>query len=342
MAFVSPRGRWLAALLFMSVSSTAQDIDPLWPTDIRRQTFGYGARAQTDIPWSRIVQGCARRDCIVAIDEPTMRPWGMGFPYRDEELVMGVQVGNSSRAYPLRILNYHEVVNDRIESIPIVVTYCPLCGSGLVFRRDWQGSVTTFGVSGLLYESDLVLYDRRTNSLWTQANGRAFAGPARGQVLVAMSSALTTLGEWRAQHPETLVLQPPGGQAQRYAELSPYGDYDRSRRLLFAVSKRSRALHPKEVTVGFELDQGVAVTDRLLRREQCIRVPSSRGLIDIVRQEDGQVKIANRPDAPVARRMFWFAWYAFNPATSLFDVESRVEACPDPRRASAPERGSGL
>ena len=216
----------------------AQDIDPRWSIDIRRETFGYGARARTDIPWSRIVQGCARRDCIVAIDAPTMVTWGTGYSYRDDELIMGVRVADSARAYPLRILNYHEIVNDWIESIPIAITYCPLCGSGLVFRRDLQDGVTTFGVSGLLYESDLVLYDRRSESLWTQANGRAFAGPARGQVLVEMSSALTTLGEWRAQYPATLVLQPPGSQAQRYARLSPYGDYDQSRNLLFPVSKR--------------------------------------------------------------------------------------------------------
>lgn len=290
-----------------------------WPVDIRRDTFEYSDRSPTEVPWRRIVQGCGRRDCIPSIDQPVFARDGAYGALDGEELVMGIRGEAATRAYPVRILNYHEVVNDWLGDVPIVITYCPLCGSGLAFRRDLPSGVTTFGVSGLLHESDLILYDRASQSLWQQATGRAFAGPRRGDALVEIEMTLTTWSEWRAAHPETVVLQAPDPDHPRYRTATPYGDYDRSGRLMFPVSRRNRALPTKAVVFGFPLGAGVAVSETLLRERRCVRFEHAGATAQIRRHDDGAVTLEGPEPAVIARRMFWFAWFTFNPETLLLD-----------------------
>jgi hypothetical protein len=118
--------------------------------------------------------------------------------------------GGETRAYPLRILDWHEVVNDDFGG-PLLVTYCPLCGSAVVGIREVRGEETTFGVSGKLWRNDLVLYDEATDSLWSQLLATAIQGPATGEALELVPSSLVTWGEWRESHPDTRVLLPPPG-----------------------------------------------------------------------------------------------------------------------------------
>jgi hypothetical protein len=122
--------------------------------------------------------------------------------------VIGVERDGRARAYPLRILDWHEVVNDGFAG-PLLVTYCPLCGSGVTAERRVAGQPTIFGVSGRLWRNDLVLYDRRTESLWSQLLAAAIRGPRAGEQLTLVPSSLTTWGEWRESHPDTQVLLPP-------------------------------------------------------------------------------------------------------------------------------------
>ncbi len=128
----------------------------------------------------------------------------------DEAPVVGVERDGEARAYPLRILDWHEVVND-VFGGPLLVTYCPLCGSAVVAVREVRGEETTFGVSGKLWRNDLVLYDDATGSLWSQLLATAIQGPATGETLELLPSSLSTWGEWRESHPDTLVLLPPPG-----------------------------------------------------------------------------------------------------------------------------------
>lgn len=175
----------------------------------------------------------AGRDAIPAIVDPVFgADWsdvaidfGDGATYRpqlaDDDLVLGVEretvaetgAGEATdpapaRAYPLSVLNWHEVVNDEYGG-PLLVTYCPLCRSGLVARRRVRGDPTVFGVSGLLLAENLVLYDRATDSRWSQLRAQAVRGPTTGTTLEVLPSSLTTWGEWRADHPGTAVLLPP-------------------------------------------------------------------------------------------------------------------------------------
>lgn len=147
----------------------------------------------------------------VEIEMPDSNPRGSNV-YRPrlarDDHVVGVEFGGQARAYPLSVLSWHEVVNDRLDG-PLLVTYCPICRSGMVADRLVRGQETQFGVSGLLHEENLVLYDALTDSLWSQIEGRAIEGPMRGTSLSLHPSTLTTWSAWQEHHPETEVLLPP-------------------------------------------------------------------------------------------------------------------------------------
>ncbi|WP_458189751.1 DUF3179 domain-containing protein [Haladaptatus sp. NG-WS-4] len=126
----------------------------------------------------------------------------------DDESVIGLERAGQPRAYPLELLEWREVGNDDLAS-PLLVTYCPLCESAVVARRTVAGRETVFGVSGYLWHSDLVVYDCRTGSLWSQILATAIRGQRTGETLELLPSVLTTWGDWRASHPDTDVLLPP-------------------------------------------------------------------------------------------------------------------------------------
>ncbi|ELZ85107.1 hypothetical protein C453_11015 [Haloferax elongans ATCC BAA-1513] len=140
----------------------------------------------------------------IELDSGTYRPQ-LGV----DDLVVVVELGGKARAYPLRVLSWHEVVNDRFGDVPVVVTYCPLCQSGMVARRGVDGNTATFGVSGYLWHENLVLYDSATESLWSQLLATAIRGSETGAQLELLPSTVTTWGEWREAVPETTVLLPP-------------------------------------------------------------------------------------------------------------------------------------
>jgi hypothetical protein len=210
-----------------------------------------------------------REDAIPAITEPAFaRDWsGAGgddeeFALNDGDRVIGVERGGLTRAYPLRVLNWHEVVNDEMAG-PVLVTYCPLCGSGVTAERRVAGEATRFGVSGLLWNSDLVMYDRLTGSLWSQLLGTAIHGPRTGDTLQFIPSNLTTWGAWRESHPETSVLLPPPasetvGEGERgirsYAE-NPYVGYDENEAIGVGYNEfEDDRLHPKAIVLGVRHD----------------------------------------------------------------------------------------
>jgi hypothetical protein len=311
----------LMTLLLPAGGSSAQP--HRWDTDILRDTFGYGADTPSDAPWEEVLQGCGRRDCIPSIDHPRFVAALDADFLADEDIVMALELDGHARAYPVAILNYHEIVNDVVADRPIAVTYCPLCGSGLVFERSFRGEVVEFGVSGLLRNSDLILYDRATESLWQQITGRAFAGPMRGQELRTLPVAMTRWGTWKAAHPDTRVLSTDTGFDRPYANKTPYGDYDSSDRLLFPAALDHR-LHPKTVVYGVETDgKSFAVTEQVLESERKIEQSGEPG----VRWEladSGQVEAIRLDNGEplVAHRMFWFAWFSFHVETQLYDDET--------------------
>jgi hypothetical protein len=141
------------------------------------------------------------------------------------EQVLVVEVGGESRAYPVQVLTHHEIVNDTVAGVPLAVTYCPLCASGIAFDRRVGERVLSFGTSGRLYRSDLVMYDRQTESLWPQIEGAAVAGVLTGTELTVLPASLVSWEQWSAAHPDGWVLSRQTGYAREYGA-NPYYRYD--------------------------------------------------------------------------------------------------------------------
>lgn len=164
-------------------------------------------------------------DRIPPLDDPAYVPAEDAGFLADDDLVLGYEATDGSAwAYPIRIMNFHEIVNDDLGGIPVLVSYCPLCRSGVVYDRRAGDRTLSFGNTSALYESDLVMYDRETNSYWWQVAGRAIVGTLSGTELEPLPSVTTTWADWRGQHPETAVLSLETGFDRPY-ERDPFRSY---------------------------------------------------------------------------------------------------------------------
>ena len=203
------------------------------------------------IPAQAIQRGGPPRDGIPAIDRPRFVPAAQS-GLADGDRVLGLALGGVARAYPVRILNWHEIVNDRIDGRPVAVTYCPLCGTGVAFDARIAGRDAVFGVSGLLYNSDVLLYDRSSESLWSQLMAQAISGPLKGTKLQPLPMAHTSWAAWRARHPKTQVLSTDTGFMRDYTR-NPYDGYEQVRSLMFEVEHRDERFPAKEWVLGLRL-----------------------------------------------------------------------------------------
>lgn len=143
--------------------------------------------------------------------------------------VIGLKINNDVKAYPIKIMTWHEVVNDVIGGKPVVISYCPLCHSAYIFSREIKGKTLTFAVSGLLYNSNVVMYDRQTETLWSQVKSEAIAGEMKGTKLPQVDATSTTWEDWISEHTDTEVLSTNTGYDRNY-EQSPYGGFRRTGR----------------------------------------------------------------------------------------------------------------
>lgn len=278
------------------------------------------------IPVDEILPGGPPRDGIPAIDRPQFVTAPRASFLADDDTVLGVARDGVAKAYPIRILNWHEVVNDHIGSEPVVITYCPLCGSGVAFHAVAAGRALSFGVSGLLYNSDVLLYDRETQSLWSQIANKAITGALKASTLVPVPVSHTTWADWRARHPATLVLSTDTGHERNYGR-DPYAGYDRQQDIYFPVKFRSEGFHPKERVLGVTVgNRHKAYPFVELAKSAGMRTSSAiedtvggtgvRVEYDTVHRSARAFDGTGKPIA--ATTLFWFAWYAFHPETEVF------------------------
>ncbi len=270
------------------------------------------------VPTSDILAGGPPRDGIPALTDPRSLP-AHESPWQDDEIVVGVALGDEARAYPIAILNWHELVNDTLGGRRILVSYCPLCGTALVFDRDANGRARTFGVSGLLYQSDLLLYDRESESLWSQIAAKAITGPALGERLRVLRSSLLPWGDWKASHPDTEVLSLDTGHQRPYAR-DPYDGYSGSDTLIFPAPIDQR-YHPKMPTLGVRLADGPARAYPALEVERAGGRVQDRFEGRSVRVSYQSEKQVFEVEAPLELEViegYWFAWAAFHPKTTVF------------------------
>ena len=165
------------------------------------------------------------KDGIRSIDDPRFVSAAEATDMADHEFVIGVSIDGDTRAYSINVLSRHEIVNDVVGGVPIAITYCPLCFTGIVYDRRVAGETLEFGVSGKLVMNDLVMYDRQSNSLWQQILGEGIDGRYKGTRLTLVPAMQTTWAQWRAIHPDTLVLDKNGGySSDSYAGYYSGGD----------------------------------------------------------------------------------------------------------------------
>ena len=275
------------------------------------------------IPQKEIFQGGPPKDGIPAIDRPKFLSVSQADFMQETDRLLGVVIEGEARAYPIKILDWHEIVNDRIGDTEFVVTYCPLCGTGMVFTSDLFDSTLNFGVSGLLYQSDVLLYDRQTESLWSQILGEAVSGELVGKKLQKLPVFHTDWKAWVAMQPESLVLSTETGFRRDYTR-SPYAGYENSSRLFFAVNHQApKDFHAKENVLGIEVDgKYKAYPFSELKKQAQSRVTDRFAGESLTIHWDEQAQSAHVTYADgelmASLTSFWFAWYTFHPETAVF------------------------
>lgn len=198
-----------------------QTIVPFWDVEWPNTDFSRAA-----IPFVEVLSGGPPKDGIPAIDDPVFVPAQNDQLLPDDEPVITVLIdGFAPRAYPIRYLTWHEIVNDRFGDRPVSVTFCPLCNSAIVFDGQYEDQELTFGVSGKLRNSDMVMYDRQTESWWQQFTGQGIVGALTGAELTILPSWMESWESFKAAHPEGLVMARPDRFRRPYGN-NPYAGYD--------------------------------------------------------------------------------------------------------------------
>lgn len=310
------------------------------------------------IPLDKIKGGGPPKDGIPSIDNPIFADVQSSQFMSDSDTVIGLDINGEVKAYPLSILVWHEIVNDRVGDVPVSITYCPLCYTNQVFERTINGEEVEFGTSGKLYNSNLVMYDRLTESYWSQALGMAIKGELSGYQLNLIPFDVITWGDWKTLHPDTLVLTTETGYIRSYTT-DPYGSYYTEPRIMFPVENRDDRLPLKEIILGFnqngiykaykqnDIESKIIINDSIgetpvmlvsLFSENARAFERTTGdqILDFA-YTDGKIfdtqtnsewnydglSISGKYEGNQLERMpiepgFWFEWVAFHPNTELF------------------------
>ncbi|HEV7266132.1 MAG TPA: DUF3179 domain-containing protein [Falsiroseomonas sp.] len=285
------------------------------------------------VPLAEIRSGGLPRDGIPPIDDPLFVPAGEAAGLDGQEPVLGLVIAGDARAYPLRVLIWHEIVNDIVGGVPVAVTYCPLCNTAIVFDRRLGGRTLGFGTTGKLRHSDLVMYDRQTESWWQQYGGTAIVGTLAGARLREVPARLESLDTFRARAPQGRLLVPRDPSRRRYG-INPYAGYDAAPRpFLFGGEPPPAGIEPmmRVVAVGNRAwalpllrARGTIEADGLTITWQ----PGQRtalGATDITRGAEVGNVVVRRGAEDVAHAVpFAFAFFAFHPDGVLHTEEGAI------------------
>lgn len=318
--FAVSRRAIIAAPLSLALAAlpAAAQVPSSWEREFPLADF-----SRTTIDLSEIISGGPPRDGIPAIDNPEMMPAveKEGLAAREPVLVYDPQDA-PARAYPLRYLTWHEIVNDTAGDVPVAITYCPLCNTGMVFDRRHDGQVLSFGVSGRLRHSDIIMYDRESETWWQQATAEAVVGRFAGDFLVQLPAWLDSWEGFMEEFPNGLVMDEPAWP--RAYGSNPYAGYDTNPRpFLYQGEMPPHGIHPvaRVVRVGErawplerlreagELREAGLV---LSWREGQASAMDSRRIAE--GREVGSVRVRDEAGQEVVHDMpFAFAFHAFHP-----------------------------
>lgn len=274
------------------------------------------------IPLNEILSGGPPKDGIPSIDNPKFLSIREANEFYDnDEIGLGIEVNGDARFYPYQVLVWHEIVNDTVGGEPVLVTYCPLCATGIVFDRRVDGEVQEFGVSGRLWQSNLLMYNRAKSeddeSLWSQVLGEAVLGVNTGDKLNIVRSSTVRYGDWKKEHSDTKVLSRDTGAVRAYGT-DPYSGYYTNNTVSFGATFNDDRLHPKAYVLGVEINGKFKAYDidalkvgETIDTFQGETITINKSSIDAVTMEvDGK-------DLPYVGG-FWFSWLAVHPDTELF------------------------
>ena len=275
------------------------------------------------VPPEEILHGGPAKDGIRSLEYPAFVAADDADFLKAKDRVLGIEMNGAARAYPVRILNYHEIVNDAFGGSAVAVTYCPLCNSGIAFDARVGNERLEFGVSGLLYNSDVLLYDRQTDSLWSQIEMAAISGAMKGTRLKAFPLTHTTWRDWVARYPDTEVLSDQTGFPLDYRN-DQYRDYNRSGKLMFPVAAEDSRFRKKSLVLGLEIDgQYKAYPFSELNKTPKVFMDEFQGRRFEVRydRKNKTASIYGEDGNELPSLIsYWFAWYAFHPDTEVFEA----------------------
>ncbi|MEQ8964236.1 MAG: DUF3179 domain-containing protein [Azospirillaceae bacterium] len=329
----------LSTLIAATASALAQPSS--WQREWPNTDF-----TRTTIDFDEVMSGGPPKDGIPSIDDPVFEPAAeVAGSLAPTEPVMSLVIEGEARAYPLRVLMWHEIVNDRIGDTPIAVTYCPLCNSGIVFDRriagpDGGALTLEFGTTGKLRHSDLVMFDRQTESWWQQYSGRAIVGALTGTELDRIQSRLESVERFVERHPDGAMLVPSNPRARPYGN-NPYAGYDTTPRpFLYRGDYDGPGAPLMRVVAVHGAVDGQAWSLPLLRERGRIETddgliltwaPGQNSALDAgaIREgrDVGNVVVQRRSDAGELRDVlhdipFAFAFRAFHPDGPIHHLES--------------------
>jgi hypothetical protein len=210
------------------------------------------------IPSDEVISGGPGKDGIPSIEFPVLTDVGDVKYLQEEDLVIGFKSGHDVIAYPHAILDWHEIINDQVNKEKIAITYCPLTGTAIGWDRVIDSEETTFGVSGLLYNTNLMPYDRQTNSIWSQILNSSVNGELKTKKIKLIPLVETTWKNWKVMYPKTKVVSENTGHARPYGQY-PYGSYKVNERLLFPITNSDDRIFSKERVLGVITDWGAKV-----------------------------------------------------------------------------------
>jgi len=272
------------------------------------------------VPREEIRGGGPPRDGIQSVDTPEFVSVEDARWVVERNPVLGVAVGEEARVYPVHLIEPHQIVNDEVGGVSVAVTYDPLAAVPRAYRRDVEGRKLTFGVSGLIHNSNFLLYDRETESLWLQFTGEAIAGPLAGKKLERIPIRQELLGTWLSRHPRSRVLSRPLPNKVNY-RYSRYERYMVEDKIVFPVKARDDRFHAKELVLGVVVGAraraylGSLVTKAGGQVEDEIEGRS----IELVYSTEVGIygyQVAEGVDVTEA---YWFAWKAFHPDTEVWN-----------------------
>jgi hypothetical protein len=312
--------RWLGILtaftFLWSFSQPAEARNPYaaaWPdTDFSR----------VEIDLTEVKAGGPPKDGIPALSHPRFISARAEIRLSDREPVMTVALpGEAARAYPIRYLMWHEIVNDRIGTTPVAVTFCPLCNTGMVFDPRLGGRTLSFGVSGLLRHSDMIMYDRETESWWQQALGQGIVGTHSGRRLAQIPALMESWQMFRTAHPDGLVMDEP--EWSRAYGSNPYVGYDTSRPFLYDGENPPHGINPlaRVVRVGNRAWPLTRLVESRELREAGVVLQWTEGQASALDSRDiasgrdvGNIRVTDTAGRAIVHDIpFAFAFHAFHP-----------------------------